>query len=318
MNYDELWRRLTQVLDEGEAKAIARMVYEVRYGLTFTDLCLGKDRQLSADCQTELEEIARRLLKQEPVQYVLGVVDFCGRQFHVAPGVLIPRPETEELCRWIISEVRGKKDVARCKREDVKCKRVEAEDYSILDIGTGSGCIAITLAAELPEAEVVAWDISADALAIAQENASRLDVNNLFEQVDILNSQSSTLNPQPTTINSHPTTINSHPSDLQSQFDLIVSNPPYILNKERARMEANVLDYEPHLALFVPDDDPLLFYRAIAEYAITALKPGGWLYFEINPLCAAALQELLRAMRFSLIEIKSDAYGKQRMLRAQR
>ena len=311
MNYDELWRRLTQVLDEGEAKAIARMVYEVRYGLTFTDLCLGKDRQLSADCQTELEEIARRLLKQEPVQYVLGVADFCGRQFHVAPGVLIPRPETEELCRWIISEVRGKKEDERCKWEDVGCKRVEAKDYSILDIGTGSGCIAITLAAELSEAEVVAWDISADALAIAQENASRLDVNILFEQVDILNSQSSTLN-------LHPTTINSHPSVLQSQFDLIVSNPPYILNKERARMEANVLDYEPHLALFVPDDDPLLFYRAIAEYATTALKPGGWLYFEINPLCATALQELLRSMRFPLVEIKSDAYGKQRMLRAQR
>ena len=311
MNYDELWRRLTQVLDEGEAKAIARMVYEVRYGLTFTDLCLGKDRQLSADCQTELEEIAKRLLKQEPVQYVLGVADFCGRQFHVAPGVLIPRPETEELCRWIISEVRGKKEDVRGKREDVGCKRVEAKDYSILDIGTGSGCIAITLAAELLEAEVVAWDISANALAIAQENASRLDVNILFEQVDILNSQSSTLN-------NPPSTINSHPSDLQSQFDLIVSNPPYILNKERARMEANVLDYEPHLALFVPDDDPLLFYRAIAEYAITALKPGGWLYFEINPFCATALQELLHAMRFSLIEIKSDGYGKQRMLRAQR
>lgn len=318
MNYDELWRRLTQVLDEGEAKAIARMVYEVRYGLTFTDLCLGKDRQLSADCQTELEEIARRLLKQEPVQYVLGVADFCGRQFHVAPGVLIPRPETEELCRWIISEVRGKKEDVGCKMEDVgckmddvKCKRVEAEDYSILDIGTGSGCIAITLAAELLEAEVVAWDISADALAIAQENASRLDVNILFEQVDILNSQSSTLN-------NPPSTINSHPSDLQSQFDLIVSNPPYILKKERARMETNVLEYEPHLALFVPDDDPLLFYRAIAEYATTALKPGGWLYFEINPLCATALQDLFRSMKFSLIEIKSDAYGKQRMLRAQR
>ena len=311
MNYDELWRRLTQVLDEGEAKAIARMVYEVRYGLTFTDLCLGKDRQLSADCQTELEEIARRLLKQEPVQYVLGVADFCGRQFHVAPGVLIPRPETEELCRWIISEVRGKKEDVGCKMDDVKCKRVEAEDYSILDIGTGSGCIAITLAAELLEAEVVAWDISADALAIAQENASRLDVNILFEQVDILNSQSSTLN-------NPPSTINSHPSDLQSQFDLIVSNPPYILKKERARMETNVLEYEPHLALFVPDDDPLLFYRAIAEYATVALKPGGWLYFEINPLCATALQDLFRSMKFSLIEIKSDAYGKQRMLRAQR
>jgi release factor glutamine methyltransferase len=283
MNYDELWRRLTQVLDEGEAKAIARMVYEVRYGLTFTDLCLGKDRQLSADCQTELEEIARRLLKQEPVQYVLGVADFCGRQFHVAPGVLIPRPETEELCRWIIS--------------DLGCKRPEINDYSILDIGTGSGCIAITLAAELLEAEVVAWDISADALFIAQENAIRLDVNILFEQVDILKPQT---------------------SNIQSPFDLIVSNPPYILNKERACMEANVLDYEPHLALFVPDDDPLLFYRAIAEYATVALKPGGWLYFEINPLCATALQDLFRSMKFSLIEIKSDAYGKQRMLRAQR
>lgn len=289
MNYNELWRKLAQVYDEGEAKAIARMVYEVRYGLTFADLCLGKDRQLSADRQTELEEIADRLMNQEPVQYVLEVADFCGRQFHVAPGVLVPRPETEELCRWIIQN------------EPSTLSIQNASLCHILDVGTGSGCIAVTLAAELPETRVTAWDISPEALAIAQENARRHGVSVKFEQVDMLKCSLASLH-----------------APLPSQYDLIVSNPPYICNKERGQMAVNVLEYEPHTALFVPDDDPLLFYRAIAAYATKALRPSGWLYFEINPLYAAPLQELLRSMSFSSIEIKTDAYGKQRMLRAQR
>jgi release factor glutamine methyltransferase len=155
----------------------------------------------------------------------------------------------------------------------------------------------VTLAAEIPQAQVTGWDISASALAVARENARRHNVSATFEQVDVLSP---------------------HPSSLISHFSLIVSNPPYICNKERARMERNVLDHEPHEALFVPDDDPLLFYRAIARYAANALKPGGWLYFEINPLYADDLQALLSAMRFYLIETHSDQYGKQRMLRAQR
>ena len=292
MSYQQFWRSLAQTYDEGEAKAIARMVYEVRFGLTLPDLLLGKDTQLSADQQEELQEIVRRLQKQEPVQYILGQAEFCGRTFHVAPGVLIPRPETEELCRWIVKEAKDKTSPQPSPKE----REPAVRKHSILDIGTGSGCIAITLAAELPEAQVTAWDISEQALVIARDNARRLNVNVRFEQVDILHYQNTSPSP--------------------SSLSLVVSNPPYILNKERARMENNVLGYEPHLALFVPDDDPLLFYRVIATFGQKALKPGGSLYFEINPLCAAELQDLLRMMSYHDIETRCDEYGKQRMMKA--
>ena len=292
MSYQQFWRSLAQTYDEGEAKAIARMVYEVRFGLTLPDLLLGKDTQLSADQQEELQEIVRRLQKQEPVQYILGQAEFCGRTFHVAPGVLIPRPETEELCRWIVKEAKDK----TAPQPSPKEREPAVRKPSILDIGTGSGCIAITLAAELPEAQVTAWDISEQALVIARDNARQQNVNVRFEQVDILHYQNTSPSP--------------------SSLSLIVSNPPYILNKERARMENNVLGYEPHLALFVPDDDPLLFYRAIATFGQKALKPGGSLYFEINPLCAAELQDLLRMMSYHDIETRCDEYGNQRMMKA--
>ena len=300
MNYNELWHRLAQRYDEGEAKAIARMTYEVRYRLTLSDLCLGKDTQLSADNQAELQEIAKRLLQGEPIQYVLGQADFCGRTFLVNEHVLIPRPETEELCRWIISEVRGEK-------QEVRGERIEARDYSALDVGTGSGCIAITLAAEMPGAEVTAWDISKEALAVARENAKRTDVHVSFEQVDVLNIPH---------FSSLISLTYGQSVALRTHFSLIISNPPYICNKERVTMEANVLEHEPHTALFVPDDDPLLFYRAIARYGQTALKDGGWLYYEINPLYAQEMYDMLCAMRFCRIEIKEDQYGKQRMMRA--
>ena len=279
MTYNELWHLLAPHYGDGEAKAIARLVFEVRFGLSMSDICLGKDTQLSANNQTELKGIADRLLEQEPIQYVLGQADFCGRTFMVNEHVLIPRPETEELCRWITSQ--GDRHRVR-----------------LLDIGTGSGCIAITLAAEMPDAEVTAWDISAEALEVARENAKRTHVHVSFEQVDALNLP--------------------HSSFLTSHFSLIVSNPPYICNKERACMEANVLEHEPHTALFVPDDDPLLFYRAIAQYGQTALEPEGWLYFEINPLYAQPLSDMLHMMSYHDIELKLDQYGKQRMIRAKR
>ena len=283
MTYNEMWRKLAQVYDEGEAKAIARLAYEVRFGLTFTDLCLGKDTQLSADDQAQAAEICRRLLQQEPVQYVLGQAEFCGRTMMVNEHVLIPRPETEELCQWVVSEMSD--------------ERLEVRDFSILDIGTGSGCIAVTLAAALPQAEVTAWDISAEALQVARENARRSGVTVTFQQVDMLNTRH---------------------VPLATQWELIVSNPPYICYKERAMMESNVLDHEPHTALFVPDDDPLLFYHAIAEYGQKALKVGGWLYFEINPLYADELTDMFCAMSYHDIETKEDQYGKQRMIRARR
>ena len=284
MTYNELWRQLTQVYDDYEAKAIARMVYEVRFGLMPSDLFIGKDTQLSTDDQKLLAEITQRLLTGEPIQYVLGEAEFGGRTFHVEPGVLIPRPETYELCQWIIEERRGKKE--------------EGRNTSILDIGTGSGCIACTLAAELADAEVTAWDISDDALRIATENAKRTDVHVSFEKVDVLNT--SLLNRE------RPAT----------GLDIIVSNPPYICNKERATMERNVLEHEPELALFVPDDDPLLFYRTIARFAAKALNPGGALYFEINPLYVSEMQQMLSEEGFSHTEIRNDQFGKQRFTKS--
>lgn len=296
MTYETLWHLLTPFYGEGEAKAIARMVYEVRYGLTFTDLCIGKDTQLSADDQAELEEIAQRLERHEPIQYVLGKAEFMGEWYDVEPGVLIPRPETEELVRWISLS------------PDPSPKR---EGRHFLDIGTGSGCIAITLAAMYPEAKVTAWDISEKALEVARKNAKRLGVDVNFEQVDILSKS-------PLYLERLQVGERSSGMGDGGGFSLIVSNPPYICNKEREAMEQNVLDYEPHEALFVPDDDPLLFYRAIAEYGKKALKPDGWLYFEINPLYAESLREMLSTMSYHDIECKDDQYGKQRMIRARR
>jgi release factor glutamine methyltransferase len=286
MNYQELWHQLAPVYGEGEAKAMARLVFEVRFGLTLPDICIGKDTQLSADSQAELAEILRRLLYHEPVQYVLGMADFCGRQFLVTPSVLIPRPETEELCQWVTAS-------------EMTQGGSRSESLTILDVGTGSGCIAITLAATMPAVQVTAWDISEGALQVAQENARRNNVHVSFQQVDVLNVSSSLLL-------------------SPSSYTCIVSNPPYICNKERATMEANVLEHEPHQALFVPDDDPLLFYRAIAKLGQQMLIREGWLYFEINPLFAGQLAQLLSSMSYRDIEIKTDQFGKQRMIRARK
>ena len=280
MKYEEVWKRLTTVYDDSEAKAVARYLLEIRYGLTMTDILCGKVESLSEE---ELKTLLSRLLQGEPVQYVTGVAEFGGRHFHVEPGVLIPRPETAELCQWIIDEEGG-----RTKEEgEMKDER----GGRILDIGTGSGCIACTLAAELPESKVTAWDISDDALRIAQENAQNIGVDICFEKVDILSISPS------------------------SQWSTIVSNPPYICNKEREGMEQNVLDHEPSLALFVPDEDPLLFYRAITRFAKTALQDGGNLYFEINPLYAQPLEQLMQDEGFSDIRFRYDSFGKQRFAR---
>jgi release factor glutamine methyltransferase len=286
MNYNKLWHQLAPLYGDGEAKAIAQMVYEVRYGLTLSDIYLGKDTQLSADDQAELKEIAKRLADNEPVQYVLGVADFCGRQYHVEPGILIPRPETEHLCRLITERANSQKPIANGQK--------------VLDIGTGSGCIAITLALDIPGAQVTAWDISPIALRVAKGNAQRLGADVTFQEVDVLTAPGS-------------------PSlwrGMGGGLSLIVSNPPYICNKERAEMEQNVLAHEPHTALFVPDDNPLLFYRAIAQYGQSALKTGGSLYFEINPLYASPLREMLSTMSYHDIDIKDDQFGKTRFIQA--
>lgn len=281
MTYEALWKRLTPLYEAGEAKAVVRWLLDVRFGLSMADILCDKVSELPQAAQAELEAMMARLADGEPVQYVVGQADFCGRQFRVAPGVLIPRPETAELCQWVL-EGRG--------------ERGEVRGYTLLDIGTGSGCIAITLAAEMPQAEVTGWDISEVALGIARENAERLGVDVSFEQRDILDSSRSTLH--------------------ASLYDIIVSNPPYIEPREREGMERNVLDYEPHIALFAPEGNPILFYQRIADLAVRALKPGGSLYFELNPLTASSVGNYLTQIGFSRIEIRQDAFGKNRMLKA--
>lgn len=347
MTYNQLWKRLTAIYNEREAQAIVRTVLDALFGMSLTDICLGKVTQLSADDTTRLEKIMQRLEKSEPVQYVLGSEWFAGRLFDVAPGVLIPRPETEDLVKWACDEAkekekednskeeRGKeeKEVSK-KREaqkkeeqplssplkeekeglrkgedaskkeeqllsslfknnkEVPEKGEEAPHPSILDIGTGSGCIAITVALALPQARVTAWDISTDALAIAAGNAHRLGASVRFEHQDAL----------------------SAPDD-EERWDVIVSNPPYICDRERADMSDNVLSYEPELALFVPDSDPLLFYRAIARYASKALKPGGRLLFETNTAYAHEVAQAMADEGFTAIEVRNDCFGKPRMVK---
>lgn len=274
MTYDELWRRLAAVYDAGEAKAIVRMVLDERFGLSATDVYCGKVTQLSSDKQTELEKIMQRLEQAEPVQYVLGTTMFCDKAIHVAPGVLIPRPETEELCRWVMETTVG-------------------DNPLILDVGTGSGCIAITLALDLSGAKVTAWDVSTVAINIAGQNAVSLcaDVNFMLQDA---------LTP---------------PSD-EAKWNVIVSNPPYICEREKKDMERNVLDNEPSLALFVPDSEPLLFYRAIACYACKALKDNGFLFFEINPLYVDDMLLMLEEMGYVDLEVRTDQFGKQRFIKA--
>lgn len=282
MTYETLCHRLMTIYDTGEAKAIARWVFDVRFGLSLADILCGKDTQLSANDQAEQEKIAQRLENGEPVQYVLGMADFCGRPFHVEPGVLIPRPETAELCQWIISQ----------KNRPSVC--------SVLDIGTGSGCIAVTLALEIPEAEVTAWDISGEALRIAQNNAKVLSAAITFERRDALNLSQSTIPTSPSV----------------PQWDIIVSNPPYIAPQERDEMEKNVLDFEPDLALFAPEDNPIIFYQRIGDYALQHLTSNGLLFFELNPLTSDNVFNYLCELGFTDIEIRQDQFGKPRFLKA--
>ncbi len=266
MNY---LNRLREAYPPGEARAIYLLVMEKRFGLSATQVLLGKDKELSALHHAELGNIIERLLQREPVQYILGEADFCGHTFHVEPGVLIPRPETEELVRLI----------ARQHQHPVRT----------LDIGTGSGCIAISLA--LMGHHVSAMDISADALRIAGENANRLGTVVEWIEADILQS------PQ-----------------TEGKWDVIVSNPPYICRSEAAEMEQHVLEHEPHLALFVPDNDPLLFYRAITEWSTQHLQAGGTLYFEVNRAYAHDVASLMSGFGFRNIITVPDQFGNPRIV----
>ena len=296
MTYQEIWQRLSSSYDEREAKAVARYLLDVGYGLTMTDIIGGAVETLD---ESRLNEQLRRLQAGEPVQYVLGRTFFCGHEFRVRPGVLIPRPETEELVGVACDRVA---------RYGERSGRSDGEGSGravrILDIGTGSGCIAISLALAIPDAQVEAWDISDEALAIARENARRLGAKVTFKKNNILKE-----NVAPSTWRGLGEAVGEASGEA---FSLIISNPPYICEKERKDMEQRVLDHEPSLALFVPDDDPLLFYRAIAEYATRALTPKGLLLFEINPLYKDAMEEMLLSLHFHDIVFHEDQFGKIR------
>lgn len=286
--YSVLWHRLLPLYDPDEAQSIVRWVLDALFGLSLTDIVCGEVSRLSAADADRLEGLMRRLEQGEPVQYVVGETSFGGRSFQVAPGVLIPRPETEELCSRIVAA-----------NSRPYCGLQPPEPLRVLDVGTGSGCIACTLALDLSPVRVSAWDISPDALLIARDNARRLQAEVNFVCRDAL--------------------LAAHEAEAQDETDLwdvIVSNPPYIAEKEQAEMRPNVLRYEPQLALFVPDDDPLRFYRAIARYARLTLRSGGQLWFEINPLFADPLERMLVELGFVHVAILSDTFGRKRFAQA--
>ena len=280
MTLTDLAKRLTSYYDIQEARGIVRLLLSDLYGMSLTDICVGALDRLTEEQTQQIEDAMLRLEKGEPVQYVTGKAHFCDRTFLVSPSVLIPRPETELLCQLIADN-----DQAVTENGEIR----------VLDMGTGSGCIAITLALSMQNASVEAWDVSAEALNMAKSNAESLGVSVSFEQKDILGLDE---------------------NNVERCYDIIVSNPPYICNKEAAQMEHNVLDFEPHLALFVPDEAPLLFYSAIARFARLALKVGGALYFEINPLYADALCSMLSSLGFANVTIHVDQFGKQRFISA--
>ncbi|WP_294081527.1 peptide chain release factor N(5)-glutamine methyltransferase [Proteiniphilum sp. UBA5384] len=243
-------------------------------GLVLDEICSNKNTYLSGSELRKVEDIVRRLKNGEPIQYVLGKTEFYGMPFEVTPDVLIPRPETEELVEWILSENRQ-------------------EGCSVLDIGTGSGCIAVTLAKKMTSADLHAWDISEEALRVASGNACLNGVSVRFSLRDIL-----------------------QPVEEYPGFDIIVSNPPYVTESEKKDMEMNVLDFEPHIALFVPDHDALLFYDRIAGAALKMLRCKGKIYFEINRGKGLEVCSMLHDKGFVNIELRKDISGNDRMVRA--
>ena len=260
---------------QSEVSALSRIIATELLNISQTNYLLKEPITLTPEEEEKVTDALERLKQKEPIQYILGYSDFCGLRFAVTPAVLIPRPETSELIEWITEESPTAK--------------------SILDIGTGSGCIAVSLATMMPQAQVTAWDISTQALAVAQKNSTANGSNVLFEERDILTYE---------------------PTD--ESYDIIVSNPPYIKEVEKKEMEDNVLLWEPHLALFVPDNDPLLFYRTIAEKAQKMLTPGGKLFFEINRAHGTETVEMLSRLGYHNITLRKDLAGNDRMIRAEK
>ena len=270
---NKIHKGLATVYTDGEIKAFTRILATELLGVKESSFFLKDAVELDNEKQLLLDNALADLKVHRPIQHILGYENFCGLQFEVNGSVLIPRPETQELVAWIADEAQG--------------------NEHILDIGTGSGCIAISLAQRLKGCRVTAWDISSDALAVARKNSGNNGCNVTFEQHDILSY-----------------------APKEERFDIIVSNPPYIKEEEKAIMEANVLNWEPQLALFVPNDTPLLFYRAIAEKALTMLRSGGKLYFEINRAYGKEICAMLQSLGYRDIELRKDFADNDRMIKA--
>ena len=314
MTYSEIWHRIATSYDDSEARAIARILIEELFGLSYADIVCGATEQLSADDTLRLDTAVRRIEQGEPLQHVLGYADFCGNRFCVNGSVLIPRPETE----WLVDE--GAKLMDGCVASDETQHKAPQSPKRILDIGTGSGCIAISLKLRLGDAYVEAWDISEKALRTAQDNADTLKAEVVFRKRDALKAEGECLQGG-ALVSSAPTgqvmdSMNySEANILAAPWDLIVSNPPYICDSERSAMDDNVLLHEPHTALFVPDDDPLRFYRAIARYALLTLNIGGSLLFECNTRYAEATGTMLRDMGFEEVTVSDDCFNLPRFVR---
>jgi release factor glutamine methyltransferase len=272
-----IFEKLSPVYCKQEIESISQLIFEKILGFSRLQTHLNQQTIISKANLVLISEIINRLIQFEPIQYILGETEFYGLTFKVNHAVLIPRSETEELVDWIIKDNHLLKP-------------------SILDIGTGSGCIPIALVKNLPGAAAYGWDISAEALMVAKENADANQVKVDFFRADILQ--------------------HTYPSEKR-KYDIIVSNPPYVTYSEKGFMQNNVIDYEPHIALFVPDADALVFYRAIADIAINQLKPGGPLYIEINETYGKETAELLALKGFKNIVLRKDINGKERMIRAE-
>jgi release factor glutamine methyltransferase len=284
---------LYNIYDVMEAESFFYLILEEKHQMRRIDLALDPDFAFSEKEIKEWNLILAQLKKEIPIQYILGTTEFFGLKFNVNENVLIPRPETEELVDWIIENLKIEAWTDE-KMEGLKDSGVERHrEVKVLDIGTGSGCIAISLAKNIPNARVFAIDVSAKALEVAKKNAEMNEVSVTFLEKNILETE-----------------------DLLEQFDLIVSNPPYVRNLEKEEIKKNVLDNEPHLALFVDDLDALIFYRKIALLATKNLSFGGQLFFEINQYLGKEMIDLLNQLGFQNVKLRKDIYGNDRMTRA--
>ena len=266
---------LSEIYPSEEIQSFFNILSEKYLNLSRIQIALNPEKEFSQENEEKFQNAIARLKNHEPIQYIMGETEFYGLLLKVNKHTLIPRPETEELVEWILTN-----------------SEFRIQNSELLDIGTGSGCIAISLAKNHPNSKISALDISEEALKIAHENAERNKVQIEFFQTDILKTQS-----------------------LPKQFDVIVSNPPYVRELEKKQMQQNVLSFEPDSALYVKDDDPLLFYRAISQLAKTYLKPSGKLFFEINEYLADEMSLLLENEGFKSIEVKKDIFGKNRMIK---